>query len=292
MTDHLDDSTTFEGEVTTEAELVANGGLTVGPGGMRYGEPAAGITDSWPVHTRVRVANVAERDDLVAWRAANAPISTLAPLLVWRADGSTTGVEEITTDGVNWYAESALAGDIEMTLATVAPYGWVLMQGQLLANAAVDYPALWAAADPALRVGGSLRIPDMRGRSPMGVGQGTGLTLRNMGDEVGAELATLSVANLPAHTHTGVTNANDRSLNHTHYMQLQHILGANPGGTALNFETHGLGIHPTSHVYQTSDPSTNGNLDHLHSFTTAPTGNGTGHANVHPAAVVNFKVKV
>lgn len=294
MASSLNDVVTFKGDVTVEGPLVAKGSLTIGPGGMRAGQPASELTNSWPVMIRVRVANVTERNALVAWRAANDPISATRPLLVWRADGSSTGLEESTIDGVNWYAESPAAGDIEMTLADAAPYGWALMQGQLLANAAAAYPALWANAGLSLRSGASLRIPDMRGRAPIGAGLGIGLTLRNLGDALGTETVVLTAAQLAAHSHNGTTGGADRSLNHTHNFRHGHNSGTAPAGSGVEIEVHNDGgtLHETSTVYNRSDPSTGPSLSHLHAFTTAAAGSDQGHPNVQPSAVINFKVKL
>lgn len=295
MVDFLNDTALFKGDVTTQGELIAKGVLTVGSGGMRTGQPASEVTNSWPVMVRVRVANVTERAAVVAWRAANDPITAVRPLLVWRADGSLTGLEESTIDGVNWYAESASAGDIEMTLATVAPYGWALMQGQLLVNAATVYPALWANVTASLRSGNNLLIPDMRGRGPIGAGLGTGLTLRNLGDLLGDEAVALTVAQLAAHSHTGTTGGADRSLNHTHRTTFNHVLGVNPTGSEVSFETHnafGSQDHESGTIYSRSDPLTSTSLSHLHPFTTAAAGTGQAHPNMQPSVVVNFRVKL
>jgi microcystin-dependent protein len=45
-------------------------------------------------------------------------------------------------------------------------------------------------------------VPDLRGRVAMGTGAGPLLTSRALGDRVGSETGTLTVANLPAHTHS------------------------------------------------------------------------------------------
>lgn len=294
MVQFLNDDVEFEGKVTTKSELVANGTLTVGPGGLGVGETIAGV-DFWPGQTRVQVADVTERAAVVAWRAANTPISASNPLLVWRANGSQTGVNEITLDGVNWYAESPLSGDIEMTIATAAPYGWLLMQGQLLANAAIDYPALWAAASTALRVGGSLRIPDMRGRAPIGAGTGTGLTLRNLGDHAGAEAVAITEAQLAAHDHSGETEQPDRSLSHQHILYFEHEGGNDLSGNDNTYEMHNNGA--TVHAHYTgspipSDGSAGAALVHRHDFTTDSVGSNEAHPNMQPSLVLNFKVKV
>jgi microcystin-dependent protein len=56
-------------------------------------------------------------------------------------------------------------------------------------------------------------LPDLRGRVPMHVGTGPGLTTRVLGERGGSNAVTLDVADLPAHTHAlrafdGVATAN------------------------------------------------------------------------------------
>jgi microcystin-dependent protein len=45
-------------------------------------------------------------------------------------------------------------------------------------------------------------LPDLRGRTVMGVGQGTGLTSRSLAQKSGSENVTMTEAQLPAHQHT------------------------------------------------------------------------------------------
>ena len=45
-------------------------------------------------------------------------------------------------------------------------------------------------------------LPDLRGRTAIGVGQGPGLSNRNLGDQLGQETTTLTVSQLPPHVHT------------------------------------------------------------------------------------------
>ncbi|GAB1370929.1 hypothetical protein MASR1M45_09910 [Candidatus Kapaibacterium sp.] len=45
-------------------------------------------------------------------------------------------------------------------------------------------------------------LPDLRGRTPIGAGQGSGLSTRTLGENGGAETFTISVGNLPSHSHT------------------------------------------------------------------------------------------
>jgi microcystin-dependent protein len=55
------------------------------------------------------------------------------------------------------------------------------------------------------------KLPDLRGRTLIGAGTGTGLTARTLGDLVGVEQVTLTAnqSGLPLHDHTIVTNPTD-----------------------------------------------------------------------------------
>lgn len=44
-------------------------------------------------------------------------------------------------------------------------------------------------------------LPDLRGRIPVGQGQGPGLRSVSLGERSGSNTATLTVANMPAHNH-------------------------------------------------------------------------------------------
>ncbi len=295
MVDFLNDDVTFEGEVTANGSLEVNGGLTVGPGGTGYGEQGGDAAHRWRAYQRVQVLSKAHRDQYVSWRIANGvPITLENPGLVFRLDGSSTGLKEMSFDGENWFPEGPMPGDIHLHIGLTVPYGWAIMWGQVIPNVQTTYPALWAEAWPGLRVGSGLRIPDMRGRVPMGMGEGSpSLTLRNIGDQMGSELQALTTAQLPAHNHTGTTNGADRSLNHNHFTQFNNILGANPGGTTYNFKVAGSGNPAqSSYVDETANPSAGSTLQHVHNFTTNNTGSGQGHNNVQPSTVVNFKVKL
>lgn len=67
----------------------------------------------------------------------------------------------------------------------------------------VDYPDLYAALDTVFHVDADhFKTPDMRSRSPIGIGQGTGLA-RNytMGQQYGNETVTLALDQIPSHEH-------------------------------------------------------------------------------------------
>jgi microcystin-dependent protein len=55
-------------------------------------------------------------------------------------------------------------------------------------------------------------LPDLRGRVPIGQGQGNGLTSRRMGEQIGIEDVTLSTAQMPIHSHAAKTTISGSSV--------------------------------------------------------------------------------
>jgi microcystin-dependent protein len=95
------------------------------------------------------------------------------------------------------------AGSMAMFAGSSAPSGWLLCQGQAVnrtANAAL-FAAIgttWGAGDGST----TFNVPDLRGRAPIGAGTGPSLSARALGATGGAETHVLSIAEMPAHTHT------------------------------------------------------------------------------------------
>jgi microcystin-dependent protein len=94
-------------------------------------------------------------------------------------------------------------GEIRMFAGNFAPRGYAFCDGQLLAI--VQNEALFSLFGTIY--GGDGRVtfglPDLRGRIPVHAGgsAGPGLTRRNLGQKSGAEQATVTVNQLPAHSH-------------------------------------------------------------------------------------------
>ncbi|GAA3936096.1 phage tail protein [Chitinophaga oryziterrae] len=83
-----------------------------------------------------------------------------------------------------------------------APRGWMMCAGQLLAIA--QNPALFSLLGTFYGGDGvqTYGLPDLRGRTPIGQGQGPGLSNYVLGQTGGAESVILTLNNLPSHTHT------------------------------------------------------------------------------------------
>lgn len=82
-----------------------------------------------------------------------------------------------------------------------APTGWMVCDGRLLPIS--GYEALFSLID--YTYGGSddqFAIPDLRGRAPVGAGQGTGLSNYPVGQAAGSEQVTLTPAEYVGHQHT------------------------------------------------------------------------------------------
>lgn len=99
--------------------------------------------------------------------------------------------------------DEVVTGAILAFGGTSAPSGYLLCDGSLVSR--TTYAALFAAIGTNFGVGDgstTFGLPDLRGRTPIGTGQGSGLTNRTIGQKVGAETHQLTLAQLPAHSHT------------------------------------------------------------------------------------------
>jgi microcystin-dependent protein len=97
--------------------------------------------------------------------------------------------------------DTPFAGEIQLFAFNYAPMDFLPCDGALLASA--NYPTLYALIGTTY--GGNstnFALPDLRGRVPINQGTGTGLSARTIGTQIGSETVTLTVPNLPAHTHT------------------------------------------------------------------------------------------
>ncbi len=96
-----------------------------------------------------------------------------------------------------------------------APRGWLTCSGQLLSIA--QNSALFSLLGTTYGGDGvtTFALPDLRGRSPVGVGQGPGLSQVVLGQVSGVENVSLLVSNLPAHNHLISTVASSTVNNPT-----------------------------------------------------------------------------
>jgi microcystin-dependent protein len=81
------------------------------------------------------------------------------------------------------------------------PRGWSEARGQLLPIS--QYTALFSLLGTTYGGDGrtTFGLPDLRGRIPVGVGDGPGLNEVRLGEKGGSNTRTLTVSNLPSHNH-------------------------------------------------------------------------------------------
>ncbi len=93
-------------------------------------------------------------------------------------------------------------GEIRLFAGTFAPQSWALCYGQILAIA--SNTALFSILGTTYGGNGTttFALPDLRGRTAVGTGQGPGLSNISLGEVSGTESVTLLSSNMPAHTHT------------------------------------------------------------------------------------------
>lgn len=156
-------------------------------------------------------------------------------------------------------------GEIRMFAGTFNPRGWALCDGQLLSVSQND--ALFSLFGTIYGGDGrtTFGLPDLRGRIPIHAGDGPGLSNRRLGSKSGSESETLTVNELPTHSHSLVGTA-DASTSKA------------PSGLAPG---------------QTSTPSyysANEQLEALNSASVLQTGGSQSHTNLMPAQCVNFIV--
>lgn len=110
-------------------------------------------------------------------------------------------------------------GEIIMFAGNFPPRNWALCDGQLLDIS--TNTALFSLLGTTYGGDGrtTFALPDLRGRIPVHAGDGPGVSNRPLGSEFGSETETLSISEIPEHTHnlssySGVGNSNEATGNY------------------------------------------------------------------------------
>jgi microcystin-dependent protein len=162
-------------------------------------------------------------------------------------------------------------GQIIMFGGNFAIRGFAMCDGQLLPIA--QNTALFSLLGTTYGGDGrtTFGLPDLRGRVPMHMGTGTGLSPRRLGEKSGTETSTLTVSQMPSHNHAGVAQANSEAAD-----------SQSPIGNLLAKEAGGV-----TAMYSSHDPD--GEMSPS-ALSIAHTGGGQAHSNLPPYQVINFLI--
>ena len=154
-------------------------------------------------------------------------------------------------------------GEIRLFAGNVVPPGWYRCDGRFLAIR--DNLGLFEVIGNIYGGDGrtTFAIPDLRGRVPMGMGAGAGLTNRKIGEKGGTETVTLDVSQIPSHSHPLLASSSFGAT-------------SKPSGNILAASTN-------QYINQSPDVK-------MASGSIGDVGGGSPHPNVQPYNVLNFMI--
>src|SRR5262245_44323807 len=128
-------------------------------------------------------------------------------------------------------AQDCMLGEVKMFAGNFAPRAYAFAQGQLLPIA--QNTPLFSILGTTYCGNGqtTFALPDLRGRAPVGVGTGPGLSPRDLGEVAGTETVTMLLSQMPAHNHA-LIGTNDPA---THARPLNRTLAKVTPTTTLTY---------------------------------------------------------
>lgn len=119
-------------------------------------------------------------------------------------------------------ADECMMGEIRMFAGNFAPRNWAFAEGQLLAVS--QHNALFSLLGTIYGGDGrtTFGLPDMRGRVPIGVGHGPGLSAYRLGQKTGSEQVNVGIVEVKARDEGAIVALADQPLR-----SLQPSLGMN-----------------------------------------------------------------
>jgi microcystin-dependent protein len=160
-------------------------------------------------------------------------------------------------------------GEIRMFGGNFAPYNWAMCNGQLMPIEQND--ALFSLLGTTYGGDGNTTfgLPDLRGRVPIHMGAGPGLSNRRLGQKFGTETVTLTQSNLPNHFHGLAATSQNGTSN-------------NPSGNILASSTNTISIYNSGTTAPVS----------MNIVAVGNTGGSQSHSNLMPTLCVNFIISL
>jgi len=155
--------------------------------------------------------------------------------------------------------------EIRIFTGNFAPFGWAMCNGQLLPIS--QNTALFSLLGTTFGGDGksNFALPNLQGASPLGWGQGAGLSDRTLGESGGEPTVTLTQSQIPSHSHTveGAAGADTASPSGATF-------GSAPRGRASAYG------------------AASGTLVQMNANAVATAGGGQPHDNMPPYLALNF----
>jgi microcystin-dependent protein len=183
-------------------------------------------------------------------------------------------------------------GQIIMFAGNFAPRGWAICGGQALSI--TQHAALFSILGTQYGGDGrtNFKLPDLRGRVPMGMGLAPGLSQRSIGEQIGEELVTLRPENLAAHTHAATTTVSGTLNSATIRVSNEPGDSSDPEGRYL--ASSGTGRDAQEMYSSTHNATLAADAIQLSGSTSsasteiAVTGDSAPHTNLQPSLVMNY----
>lgn len=154
-------------------------------------------------------------------------------------------------------------GEIRMFGFGRVPNGWFTCNGALVSIA--EYELLFTLIGTTYGGDGqnTFALPDLRGRLPLHQGAGIGLTNRVIGESSGTESVTLSVAQMPMHTHALTVTSAAATLDTPNATALPaavagetfYVSDVVTGATAVSMETEAVSVSGGSQAHENCMPT-------------------------------------
>ena len=239
--------------------------------------------------------------DAPSGKGFNAAMDAIDNLIVTRGlPASPDTNEPLYWNGSAWVTNKLTDAQMDMTTivppgiivpyaGASAPGGWVIADGAAISR--TTFAALFAITGTTFGVGdgvNTFNVPNLKGRGVMGIDAGQ-TEFDTRGEAGGAKTHTLTIAQLPSHSHGGATGAT--GVDHDHAIALRNLwdAGGNTAPLSSGGATHVAGGGGSSDPIKMTSSSSWGTLSHGHSI--AAEGSGNSHPILDPYMALHYIIK-